>query len=395
MFSYPEESHNYGFPFLSWKGVTTMKHLRLLLLVVITVSIASVLLMSGCGDDDDIVAANTTWQKVIGPSGGTVVVTDRASFIYGMKIEIPAGALARKSTITIIETGVYNVGTWPAGTGCWYGGADLSSSEPLLKNIKITFPVPISKLPSNDEELLSAFYLKNDTWTPVLPSKINNNQMIVETDHLSRWTYGRVSLDEVEPGTVAAALEEIFHVDDLDIFKSEVGNKIAPFTSTLDDWTDYFSYWENCSGRQAVADILHEIIRVTEAGITEYLGTQSVIDACDSVYVCKLKHMLLTDEQGRLMKWIETEVRLLFAEQFWGALPGFGGTAGDVLMDALGKGLLEAQYRGAVKYELGCDYRCIFKQFNFNFYVNVLACNVSYIALFGMDVYEYYNPCTP
>jgi hypothetical protein len=372
-----------------------MKYLRLQFLAILTISICSVLLIGSCSDDDDIVAANTTWQKVIGPSGGTVAVTDRASTIYGMKIEIPAGALARKATITIIEIGVYNVGTWPAGTGRWYGGADLSSSEPLLKNIKITFP--ISELPSNDEDLLSAFYLKNenDTWTSVLPSQIKDNQMIIETDHLSKWTYGVVSLDEVESETVEAALEEIFQVDDLDIFKPEVENKIAPFTSTLDDWTDFFSYWETCSDRQAVADILHEIIRVTEAGIIEYLGTQSVIEACDTNNVCVLEHMLLTDEQGRLMKWIETEVRLLFAEKFWSELPGLGGAAGDVLMDALGKGLLEAQYRGAVKYELGCDYRCIFKLFNFNFYVNVLVCNISYIALFGMDVYEYYNPCTP
>ena len=372
-----------------------MKYLRLQLLVVITVSIASVLLMSGCGDDDDIVAANTIWQKEIGPSGGTVVVPDHASLIYGMKIEIPAGALARKATITIIESGKYSAGTWPAGTARHYPVADLSSSEPFLKNIKITFP--ISEKPSNDEELLSAFYLKsgNNTWTTVLPTQINDNQMIIETDHLSLWTYGRVSLDEVELETIIAAMEEIFYVDNVNELKTVVETKIAPFTSTLDDWTDYFRHWDDCSDRQAVADILHGIIQVTEAGITEYLGTQSVIDACDPVNVCELSHMLLTDEQGRLMKWAEVEIRLLFAEGFWGGLPGFGGAAGDVLMDLFGKALMEAQYRGAVEHELGCDYRCILKNGNFNFYVNVLVCNISYLALFGMEVYQYYYPCTP
>ena len=125
------------------------------------------------------------------------------------------------------------------------------------------------------------------------------------------------------------------------------------------------------------------------------MGTKSVIDACDPDYVCELKHMLLADEQGRLMKWAETEVRILWGQALWGGLPGFGGTAGDVLSKLVCEAMMEAQYRGAVEHELGCDYRCIFKNGNLNFYVNVVVCNVCYLALFGMDVYEYYYPCTP
>lgn len=372
-----------------------MKYLRLQFLVIFTISICSALLIGGCSDDEDIVAANTTWQKEIGPSGGTVAVPDRESLIYGMKIEIPAGALARKATITIIESGKYSAGTWPAGTGRWYPIADISSSEPFLKNIKITFP--IEGLPSNDEELLSAFYLKkdNDTWTAVLPSQIDGKKMIIETDHLSLWTRGVVSLDEIELETIMAAIEELFYTDNVNELNTAAETRITPFTSTLDDWTDYTNHWKYCDDRQAVADLLHGIIQETEAEITEHLGTKSVIDACDTVYVCELEHMLLTDEQGRLGKWIETEIRILFGEAFWGALPGFGGAAGDVVMPLLGKALMEAQYRGALEHEFGCDYRCIFKNANLDFYVNVVVCNVCYLVLYGMEVYEYYYPCTP
>ena len=395
--SYPEGSHNYGSPLLSWKGVTIMKYLRLLFLVKITVAISSVLLISGCGDDDNnILVPKTSWQKEIGPAGGTVVVTERSSPIYGVKIEIPAGALAQKATIIISESENVSAPTLPAGITSDYPNVKISSTEPFLNNIKITFPV--WNIPISDEEILSAFYLQTDNaaWTIVIPTQIKDKQMIITTDHLSLWRWGVISLDEVDLETITAAMAEIFYVGDVNELRTVVENKIAPFTSTFDSWIDYFNHWNRCADRQAVADILNHIIQVTEAGITEYLGTQSVIDACDPVYVCELNHMLLTDEQGRLMKWAEVEIRALFGEAFWSMLPGFGkGVAGDVLMELLGKALIEAQYRGAVKYELGCDYRCIFKNGNFNFYVNVLVCNISYLALFGMEVYEYHDPCTP
>lgn len=371
-----------------------MKRLRLLFLVIITVSISSALLISGCSDDrDDILVPKTSWQKVIGPEGGTIVVTERSSPIYGVKIEIPAGALAQKATIIISESQDVSGATLPAGITSDYPTVNFSSNAPFLNDIKITFP--IWNIPSNDGEILSAFYLDTDgvTWTIVSPTQIEDKQMIIETDHLSVWRWGVVLLDEVELETITAALEQMFYADDLYELKTQVENKIAPFTSTFNDWIDYFKYWDHCTDRQAVADILNQIIQVTETEITEYLATQN--DACNPVYICELSNMLITDEQGRLMKWAEVETRALFGEKFWDALPGVGGAAGAIFMEILGKALLESQYQHAVEYELGCDYRCIFKNGNINFYVSVLACNISYLALFGMEVYESYHPCIP
>lgn len=368
-----------------------MRYLRLLFLVIITVSISSALFLGGCGGDGDDDLAS--WEKVIGPEGGTIEVAEPSSRIYGVKIEIPAGALAQEATIIISE--YEEVSALPAGMKSIYPIVNLSSNTPFLKDINITFP--IWNIPSRDGEILSAFYLQTDgaTWTTVIPIQIKDNQMIIKTDHLSAWRWGVVSLEEAEPETIKAAIEEMFYVDDwneddLNELTTGVGKKIESFTSTFDEWLDYFYYWDECDDRQEVAKILNYIIQVTEAGITEYLETQSVIDACDPVYICELSNMLITDEQGRLMKWIEGEIRALFGEGFWSLMPG-----NDILMDVVGKALIEAQYRHAVEYELGCDYRCILENGNLNFFINVLACNISYLALFGMEVYESYDPCTP
>ena len=371
-----------------------MKYLRFRSFLITTISL-SVLLVGGCGDGDGgpPLEQTTRVEKVIGPEGGTVEVTDPSSEIYGVKVEIPAGALAEETTIIIEETRY--APSLPTGLTSGNPIVNLSPNTPFIKDIEITFP--IQNIPSSDEEILSAFHwdFDNGKWIIEPPKQINGNEMIVKTNHFSMWRWGIVLLDEVEPETITAAMEEMFYVDDWNELTTEVENKIAPFTSTFDEWIDYSNHWDHCTERQAVADILKQIIQVTEAGIIEYLETQSVIDACDPVYICELSNMLITDEQGRLMKWAEVEIRALFGEAFWGALPGFGGVAGDIIMDVIGKALMEAQYRHAVEYELGCDYRCILKNGDFDFFVNVLACNISYLALFGMEVYESHDPCIP
>ena len=85
-------------------------------------------------------APATSWKKVVGPAGGTVVCTERSSSLYGVKIEIPAGALAQKATIVISESGAASSPAMPAGIRCNYSPAGISSTEPFLQDIKITFP---------------------------------------------------------------------------------------------------------------------------------------------------------------------------------------------------------------------------------------------------------------
>ncbi|GAG49658.1 unnamed protein product, partial [marine sediment metagenome] len=39
------------------------------------------------------------------------------------------------------------------------------------------------------------------------------------------------------------------------------------------------------------------------------------------------------------------------------------------------------------------DFRCVFKNGGFDFIFDVVVCNLSYMALFAMEIVEDYHPC--
>jgi len=75
-----------------------MRYLEFRFFSIVAVSLC-LLVADGCSDDSDL-NLNEGWewpstQQVIGPEGGTMEVTDTTSALYGVKAEIPAGALAQ------------------------------------------------------------------------------------------------------------------------------------------------------------------------------------------------------------------------------------------------------------------------------------------------------------
>jgi len=51
----------------------------------------------------NFVASLATTSSIIGPSGGTIEVTDLTSLLYGVKVEIPEGALENQTNINVIS----------------------------------------------------------------------------------------------------------------------------------------------------------------------------------------------------------------------------------------------------------------------------------------------------
>lgn len=360
------------------KSENIARFLRYAAVIFITAFGIITLTASGSGDDD-YDAPPTSWEKEIGPEGGTLEVTEDESPLYGMKIEVPSGAVAQQATITI---SLDASGPLPEGFDSSYPVANIDSDAPFLQDVKITFP--IWSIPTGDGEILSAYYYRTSDgmWTIVSAMEINDTQLIIETDHLSLWRWGTVTLEDVAPETVTAAMQEIF--TDYDVLEPSAANEMATFTSMFNDLLEHFETY-SCEDRQAVANVLGDIINETKTGIESYVDDPDVISACNPDYVCTLDHMLITDENMGLKKWAEVEIRSVFGEAI----------LGEVLTEVLGKALMDGQYQGAVEHELGCDYRCIFKNGTFDFYLNVIVCNLSYVALFALEMADsYYNPCT-
>ncbi len=83
-----------------------MRSLKLLCLIV-----CIFLIISACGsghnnsgDNDEHLLDQTEASAIIGPSGGTVEVTDAASKLYGVEVEIPADAIEEDTDITISQS---------------------------------------------------------------------------------------------------------------------------------------------------------------------------------------------------------------------------------------------------------------------------------------------------
>lgn len=373
---------------------TFSKFLRYIsVLIIIAFGILPIIASCGGGGGGEGEVRPTSWEKVVGPEGGTVEVTEPSSPIYGMKIEIPAGALAEQATIIISEDeSAEPAYPLPAGLTSDYPAVNISSDRPFVQDVKITFP--IQGMPGNVGEILSAFYYRTSDgrWTIVSPTKVNSSQLIIETDHLSLWRWGIVFLEEVEPETVTAAMEESF--DDYNEVKAGVETKMAPFLSLFNDLISMYELYNCCEDRQNTANFLTSTINEYEPEIAAILNTPSVISACDtklhSIEIhCTLEHMLVTDEQMRLFKWLEREFWIFIASAFSG---GSGPElVGDFCNNLVNKLYMELGYRNAVE-ELGCDYRCVFKNGD-GLLWNVALVDFSYIALGFLYVVETYNPC--
>jgi hypothetical protein len=163
--------------------------------------------LEGCGSDSDLnLDEGWEWpstQQVIGPEGGTIEVTDTTSALYGVKAEIPAGALAQETNIVIQDKWVASI--LPAGLTSDYPIVEFSPEATFLKDIQITFPV--QSIPSGDDgRILGAFFWNSakGKWIVVPPSQIHDSKMTIRTDKFGLFRWGIVSLTEVESETVTA-----------------------------------------------------------------------------------------------------------------------------------------------------------------------------------------------
>ena len=369
------------------KEARPMKYLRYRLFAMITLSLCILPLMDGCGDGDGDPPAEQTGrvESVIGPEGGTVEVTDPNSSIKGVKVTIPPGAVAQKTTIFIEQT--WDAPKLPTGLSIDYPIINFGSSTTFLKDIEITFPV--GYIPSKEGDILGAFY-----WNPtkakwiVIPARqVNDYKLTIRTSNfgLSRW--GTVRLSELDDDTVKASMEDMQEMFNAwNELKTAMTTKLQPFISVIQNPTNL----ANCNTQDSILSFLSSMRQETLQGVTNYLSSEIVLNnckICDRDGTCYSNCDPNKLISGQPLEWLQKEVQIWFEEMFWSSMCPF-----DLLGPICGKMVAWAKYQEAIR-SLTCDWRCIVKNGNLDFYSDLLLGNVCSFSIFGIEYYRSFHPC--
>ena len=354
------------------------------------------LVMDGCGDDSDINLDEgwkwPTTEKVIGQEGGTVEVTDPTSTLYGVKVEIPAGALAQETNIVIEDR--WFASFLPAGLTSSSPIADFSPDTMFLKDIQITFP--IQTIPSGDDgKILAAFYWDSakGEWVVVPPQKVNDSKMTIKTGKFGAFRWGIVSLTEVEPETVTAWMEDMFG-NWAELQAAVIDRLVEPWISVIENPQSF----DSCAVQNSIISQLSIMRDVARQGVADYLATKNFMDKC---FYC-VESGICTDcnvdklISGQPVLWLQKE----WEGWIWGFIAQWGaGPIADLLClpgvpELAGIYVAEGYYVQAME-ELGCDWRCMLENGNLQFYFDLLVGNASSYSIFAIEFYRSVNGCTP
>lgn len=347
------------------------------------------LLMDGCGggggDEGSTSDQTTRVEKVIGPEGGTLEVTDPNSSMNGVKITIPAGALTQETTIFIEETRY--APSLPAGLTSENPVIKLGPEIMFLEDVEITFP--IQYVPSSDDEILSAFYWNTNKakWMAIIPRQVEEQKMIIQTDDFGLCRWGTIRLGEVESDTVEAWMEEMQGmVDDWNELQKTIMDQLQPLISVVENPTEL----TNCDKQDALLSFLSSLREQTLQGVTDYLGSEIVWNECkicdknNNCYASCDPNEIIS---GAPIEWLQKEFQIWFRSMFLSSMCPV-----DILAPVVQKALAWAQYQEAIR-SIRCDWRCILKNGDSQFYSDFLLGTACSFSIFAIEYSRIFYPC--
>jgi hypothetical protein len=161
------------------------------LLALIILSLLSLFCCGGGGGGDNgIVITDTGAQKNIGPAGGTVEVTNQNSPIYGVKLEIPAGALSSNVDISIAISDVQPTLPNSNFKRLTTMNQTIKLSPSGLKfNTPIIVTLPYDKSINEISEVVVAALYDENTGEWDIPTLLSidtvKKQLVIKTSHFS------------------------------------------------------------------------------------------------------------------------------------------------------------------------------------------------------------------
>jgi len=133
-------------------------------------------------------------SAVIGPAGGTVEVTNPSSLLYGVKVEIPAGALNTDTNITIsIQSDEPTLPTYLKKIGPMIS----LTPDGTFFNIPVTISIPFNSNIVTDKDMLGVYTYDKETssWDILTLKEMSTGEIKVLTNHFSPFQVG----EDIEP----------------------------------------------------------------------------------------------------------------------------------------------------------------------------------------------------
>lgn len=290
----------------------------------------------GCGTRSDEVSA------VIGPEGGSLTVTDPENALSGVRLDVPAGALAEKTTVSLRPRGdASGLPALPTGLAAFEPVLELTTGAPFQQDVTLSFPLRSTTL--NENQVLSAFRadVTAATWHVVLVKALDGEAFTIHTRDAGTWRWGLTLLETVEYQTLKPAMEAIRGPaawgEAETAAKAEYQRHMAEVQETED--------WTNCDSLNLFARILLDTRDGAAQSVHDVLATNTGCGTCDvtvDVFMNELVEYIQAKVRKQLVNFIIDACDLNF------------------FLDLYLK-LETAIYFHNVIERLSCDYECLLK----------------------------------
>ena len=180
-----------------------------------TFIILVVFFLSACGEDSGLPGPplfECEREDLYGPQGGEIEITDVSSFIYGLRIVIPAGALDECRSLWV-EEGYAPV--LPIGCGSYRSrgyraefGLETGGDEPYDLELEFYFPVTGMVIGSGESPCAFGYDQRAGKWNVIMPDGFDGTTMMVKTTYHDYWKWGKMNLDVVSAENLIGAMKE-------------------------------------------------------------------------------------------------------------------------------------------------------------------------------------------
>jgi len=312
------------------------------------------LLLSACGGDDESpgspggsVPFDCVGEDLYGPEGGTIEVSKSGSFMDGLRVVVPAGAL--ESCWAIKPATGY--AAWPP-LGCvGYTRPDDQFSLGMgggdRYGIAFEFHFPVTGMVIEEGRAPCAFGYDNRTrkWNVLLPDAFDGTTMTVTTTYYDMYMWGWIALDVVSTELLTGAM--------LEQYGSQTWKEILDGINDAIEVMQTLYVDRSCATWIRVRDVDLPALIDTQRGWLETY--QSQIDTCGTCDLFSAEFGLdFTD-------YIMARIAILAADLWDSYLEGFPGPM--PMLDKL-EFLVFLQRVCATSFiaNMECDYACVWDE---------------------------------